>query len=88
MRMERIGGFGNRRLRHRDREVSGMSATKTVAQLVSECFCPATGRGDYATPTFAYELWNIVRSKKDVEHLAKAARKFVKMENKLKAKGG
>ena len=54
---------------------------KTTEQLVRECFCPnkLLDKND----RFVRELWKLPRSNKDVLYLARAARHFVKMEDKM-----
>jgi hypothetical protein len=54
-----------------------------VEQMVLRCFCPYKKR-ESLKQSFSYKLWNLVRSKQDVLYLARAARKFVRMENKTK----
>ena len=53
---------------------------KTTEQLVCECFCPARVR---TKNKFANDLWRLPRSNKDVLYLARAARRFVKTEDKM-----
>ena len=53
----------------------------TIEAMINKIFCPRTMN----EKSFAFKLYNIVYSKKDVMYLAKAARKFVKMENEQRA---
>jgi len=55
--------------------------TMTVEQLVRKCFCPESKR---LLSNFNIQLYALVNTRKDVLHLARCARRFVRMENEQK----
>jgi hypothetical protein len=60
--------------------MSDKKSRDTTQQLIRRCFCPETKK----LSNFNIQLYALVHSRKDVLHLARAARRFVRMENKQK----
>jgi hypothetical protein len=56
-----------------------MSKSLTVEQMVRKCFCPASSKD-----VFVKMLYGIVAKRSDVLHLARAARRFVRLEERQK----
>ena len=65
-------------------DLAKIEETVRIIKLVRKCFCPnkLLDKNDY----FVRELWKLPRNKEDVLYLAKAARKFVKIEQRQNRK--